>query len=319
MNTVHNHISSFWRALFAMGLSVLFWSSVPLLLKYFTHVLDTWSVNGMRYLFSASFWLPYVLKHVRETDRKIWTQVIPPATAHVIGQIFFGIAPYYNDATIINFVSRVSFLFTTLFGFSLLRDERPLARSGWFWGGVTATATGLIVMYRGGIGTTSTSTFGMLILLGCAAFWGLYSVLVRRHLHGYSARLSFGIMSIYSAPLVLGVMFWLGDWRQVLNLSGLQWFLLWLSAVAGIALGHAFFYQAIHTLGPITSEGGLLLIPFITAVLAYAFIGEHLTSIQWMGGLVLILGSCFLLLAKALVHRRMRQKEEELLIEGSAD
>jgi len=69
--------------------------------------------------------------------------------------------------------------------------------------------------------------------------------------------------------------------------------------VAGIALGHTLFYSAIHALGPITSEGCLLLIPFATALFARPTLGEHLSPSQWTGGLVLILGCLALILAKA--------------------
>ena len=322
MTTLQSHKNSFWMALLAMGLSVLFWSLGPLLLKYFTHVLDTWTVNGMRYLFAVCFWLPYLFQRRYETPpgRNIWLDVLPPTLAHIVGQVLFGIAPYFNDATIINFVTRVSFLFTTLFGFSLLRDERPLARSPWFWTGFAFTAGGLGVMYIGGRGSSSSSTAGMLILLGAAACWGLYSVLVRRFLRGYSARLSFGIISLYAAPFLLGLMFLLGDWRALFHLTLLQWFLLWLSAVAGIALGHTFFYQAIHALGPVTSEGGLLFIPFLTAALASVFLGERMSHLQWTGGLILISGSIFLLAAKMHIHGQQKDaQQDKLLIETPTD
>src|SRR5512137_376704 len=133
-------------ALAALGTAILFWSSVPLLLKFFTHRLDAWTVNGLRYTFAALFWLPFVLRHRRAAPpgRNIWKDAIPPAACHAVGQLLFGLTPYFNDATVINFVSRSSFLFVTLFGFMMLREERPLARDPIFWTGVAGTLTGLV-------------------------------------------------------------------------------------------------------------------------------------------------------------------------------
>ena len=291
-------------ALVALGAAILFWSCVPLLLKYFTHRLDAWTVNGLRYLFAALFWLPYVVRHRREipVGSRIWRDALPPAGIHLVGQVLFGLCPYFNDATVINFVSRAAFLFTTLTGFLLLREERALGRQPLFWAGVAATAGGLAAMYAGGIGTRSTSAFGMLLLLAMAAFWGFYSVLVRRFMKPYSIRLSFSVISLYAAPGLLALMFAVGDWRKALALGPGYWGLIWLSAILGIALGHTLFYRAIHTLGPVASEGSLLLIPFTTAVLAYFLLDERLGRLQWLGGVILVAG-CFLLLRATLRAR----------------
>ena len=294
-------------ALAALGTAILFWSSVPLLLKYFTHRLDAWTVNGLRYTFAALFWLPFVLRHCRDVPpgRNIWKDAIPPAACHAVGQALFGLTPYFNDATVINFVSRSSFLFVTLFGFMMLREERPLARDPLFWTGVAATLAGLVTMYKGGLGTTSTSARGMLLLVATAAFWGLYSVLVRKFMRGYSARLAFGTVSLYAAPCLLALMFAVGNWKPIQRIDGWLWTLIWISAIAGIALGHVFFYRAIHALGPIASEGSLLLIPFVTSVLAFFALDERLDRLQWIGGSVLVFGCLFLVLAKTRFERRV--------------
>jgi drug/metabolite transporter (DMT)-like permease len=145
----------------------------------------------------------------------------------------------------------------------------------------------------------------MLLLVVTAAFWALYSVLVRKFMHGYSVRLAFGAVSLYAAPFLLALMFTVGNWKPVLHLDAWRWFLIWGSAIAGIALGHVLFYRAIHALGPIASEGSLLLIPFVTSVLAFFTLDERLGCLQWAGGLVLVFGCLFLVLAKVRSERRV--------------
>ena len=298
--------NSYAGALISLGVAILFWASVPMLLKYFTHIVDAWTMNGLRYGFAAIFWLPYVVRPLDEVPpgRNIWKDAWPPAAAHMIGQLLFGLGPYFNDATVINFVSRSSFLFVTLFGFTLLADERPLARHPMFWIGFVATVAGLSFMFAGGLGAKNTCGAGMLILLGTSACWGLYSVLVRKFLGGYDVRLSFGVMSLYASPGLLALMFSVGHWHAALHMSLWHWLLVWMSAVAGIALGHVLFYRAIHTLGPIASEGSLVLIPLTTALLAFWILGERMTRLQWLGGLILIVGCLALLMAKTRIARR---------------
>lgn len=286
-------------ALVSLGAAILFWSCVPLLLKYFTRNLDAWTVNGMRYTFVALFWLPYVWRHRSRVPAgsRIWRDALPPAAVHLVGQVLFGLCPYYNGATVINFVSRTAFLFTILSGFLMLREERVIGRQPLFWVGVVATASGLVAMFIGGLGTKSTSLFGMLLLLATAAFWGIYSVMVRRYMRPYSIRLSFGVISLYAAPGLLALMFGVGNWRAALEVGPIWWGLIWLSAILGIALGHTLYYRAIHAIGPVASEGSLLLIPFTTALLAFFTLGEQLTRLQWLGGLVLTVGCAVLLVA----------------------
>jgi len=301
-------------ALISLGVPVLFWSILPVLLKYFTRTFDSWTVNGARYLFALLFWLPHVIAHRRDTlpGRNIWKDALPPAAVHLVGQILFAMTPYYNDATVINFVSRSGFVFATAFGFALLKEERVLARSRLFWSGFAGTLAGLWIMYAGGVGTPTTSLAGMLLLISAAACWGLYSVLVRKFMHGYSVRQSYGIIGLYAGPGVIALMFVFGDWRALTGATPTQWSLIALSGIMGLALGHVFFFRAIHRIGPIISEGSLLLLPFLTALLAFFTLHERMSRAEWIGGVILV-ASCAVLLLSRLLGKAGAEEEDQSL------
>ncbi len=293
---------SFSLAIASMLLALFFWAIIPLFLEHFTHLLDPWTANGARFFFAAAFWSPFVAKAMRRmapAERSAaWKAALVPAAAHGASQVFFGIAPYYNNATMLNFGCRLSIPFATLFGFWLLKSERPLARSPVFWAGLACAMGGFLLMFEKGFGTDSTSVPGMLSLLGFAAAWGLYVVFVRRNLSGYPVHLAYGVVSLLTCiPLVI-LMFWMGDWPALLRLPLDQWLWLILSALIGLTLGHVFYYRAIQTIGPIASEGGMLLIPFQTAILAHFLLGDRLSPAQWAAGGVLILGCTLLLRAR---------------------
>ncbi len=289
-------------AVLAMLAALFFWSVVPLFLEHFTHRLDPWTVNGARYFCAAAFWLPFVLRTLggmaAPACRAVGRAALAPAAAHVASQVFFGLAPYYNNATILNFGCRLSIPFATLFGFWLLKSERPLMRSGLFWLGMLCALGGFLLMFRGGFGTDSTSAAGMLALLGFAVAWGLYVVFVRRNLAGYPAHLSYGIVSLLTCLGLLALMVAFGDWRELGRLGPADWVWLALSALIGLTLGHVFYYRAILVMGPIASEGGMLLIPFQTAILAHILLGERLAPAQWAAGGFLVLGCALLLRAR---------------------
>jgi len=297
-----------------LGLAILFWAVLPIFLKYLSYSIDPWTLNGSRYFFAVMFWLPYVIKHRRRIprNRNIWKDAFPPAMAHLGGQILWAFAPYYNDAIVMNFVARGGFVFASLFGFLLLKSERPLAQSLLYWSGFIVALSGLTVMFRGGLGTPSTSALGMGLLIAASACWGLYSVLVRRFMHGYSVRQSYGVVSLYAGPAIIILMFLMGDWSQLFSLNGTQWTVLIVSGITGLAFSHVLFFHAIHNIGPVTSEGSLLMLPFITAVLAFFILNEHLAAMQWVGGIILVLGCILLILAKVRLHLRGANEEESV-------
>lgn len=290
----------------AMLAALFFWAVVPLMLEHFTHLIDPWTANGVRYFFAAAFWLPFVIRALCRMGpparRAAWAAALAPAAAHCTAQVFFGMAPYYNNATMLNFGCRLSIPFATLFGFWLLKSERPLACSPVFWTGLLCALAGFLLMFANGLGTDTTSAAGMWLLLGFAVTWGLYVVFVRRNLADYPAHLAYGLVSLLTCVPLLGLMFAAGDWHGLFRLAGLQWLWLLLSALIGLTLGHVFYYRAIRVMGPIASEGGMLLIPFQTAVLAHFLLGERLATAQWLAGVLLIAG-CVLLIRARFVLR----------------
>jgi len=268
-------------------------ASIPVFLKHFTGLLDAWTVNGIRYAVATCFWLPVVLRTHRRTEpgANVWRDALVPAAVNTVMQIGWAMAPYHNDAVVIGFVIRCSFLFSVLFGCLLLPAERGVVRHRLFWVGAIGIAAGLITMYVGGLETGRTTLFGIGIIVGTAALWGLYGVLVRQRMARYGARLSFGVISLYTA-VVLGVLtFAVGDWRAAGTVTPGDWGLLVVSALSGIAFSHVLLYRAIHVLGPVATEGGLAVLPFATALAAVLFLHEKLAVLQWFGG-ILLAGSC---------------------------
>jgi drug/metabolite transporter (DMT)-like permease len=284
----------------AFVLVILTWASMPLFLKYFTQFLDGWTVNGVRYAIATFLWLPYLLYYLRRgaITPGIYKDAWLPAVCHIFGQVCWGLSPYYNDASIMHFIGRSTFLFMILFGFLLLHEERRLIARPVFWFGVAGTVIGVVCMYIGGARHGGTSPLGVLLLLGAGAGWASYGVTVKKYMGRHSARLSFAVISLYTAPGLIAIMLLFGDWRQMAGLAVSTWGWLALSAVTGIAMAHVLLYVVLKKYGPIVSDGVFQLIPFLTVVGAYLLFGEHMTALQWLGGFILIGAAYALLLAK---------------------
>lgn len=284
----------------AFILVILTWASMPLFLKHFTQFLDGWTVNGLRYGIAVLIWLPYLIVHIRShaLTPGIYKDAWIPAGCHIFGQVCWGLSPYHNDASIMHFIGRSTFLFMILFGFLLLHEERKLFVRPVFWLGVAGTIGGVLCMYAGGSEQGSTSLLGVLLLLGAGAGWAAYGVTVKKYMGRHSARLSFAVISMYTAPVLIAIMFLMGDWRLIGDLSVPTWGWMVLSAITGIAMAHVLLYVVLKQYGPIVSDGVFQLIPFITVLGAYVLFGERMTPLQWVGGLILIGAAYALLLAK---------------------
>ncbi len=302
----------------AVGATLCF-SAIPVFLRYFAgseHRLDLWTVNAVRYVTAAVFWLPFVLVLGRKfkpvalqpARRSIWVAAAVPALVNLAGQIGWAAAPYFIDAPTIGFVIRTSFLFTIVLGFIFVQPERALARTPLFYLGAATCIAGTLVMFVGQLGDDSLSSrrlAGLGIIVWTALCWGAYAVSVRRLLTGYPFRLAFGVVSIYTALAILVLMLVLGDYSQLACLPSKVWVLLVVSGFIGIALGHVLLYRGIHEIGPVITSGVQMAAPFVTCSLAAVFlVNETLTGRQLAGGILVVAGGLLLVKAEVKVGGR---------------
>ncbi len=287
---------------------------VPVFLRHLRLYLDKWTVNAARYSVAALFWLPFVLRLDRQrraggqpAGRNVWVAALVPAAVNFVGQVGWGASAYYVEATTISFLIRTSFLFTMLLGFVLIPEERLLARKPAFYLGALVCVGGAAIMFLQELRSDShTSLIGVIIVLTTAVFWGGYAVSVRRFLRGFAVRLSFGVISLYTAGalVVLAAAMRLvgpGPYPALSSVSAPTWGLLVGSAFVGIAFAHIMYYRGIHRLGPVVANGIMVATPFVTYVGAAIFLGEQLTALQWAGGLAVLGGGLLLVVARGQV------------------
>jgi drug/metabolite transporter (DMT)-like permease len=306
--------------------SVVGFGVVPIFLRYFTDTLDAWTVNGVRYSVGAMFWLPFLLVLDRNPAscpatpaskrHNVWVDAITPSLINAAAQAMFALGPYYVSASTLGFVMRLSFLFTIVFGFLALAEERLLARKGTFWGGAVVAVVGVMAMYHDSLGQGGLS-LGIIVTLASAVAMGAYTVAVRYYMAAYSARQSFGVISLYTSVLLVALMFCFGDAGRLLEISAWYWFLLTLSAIIGIALGHVLLYQAIHYFGPVVASGVQLITPFVTYLVAAICLGECMSSSEWIGGILLVISGALLVVARCQDSFRSTLAEPACLREQS--
>jgi drug/metabolite transporter (DMT)-like permease len=293
--------------------SVVGFALIPIFLRHFADTLDAWTVNGVRYSAGALFWLPFLLlladkpstDATSERPRNIWVDAVVPSLMNTIAQALFGLGPYYVSASTLGFILRLSFLFTIVFGFLVLEEERLLAKRAAFWWGAALGVCGVIGMYYDSFGKGSGFSIGILLVLGAAAGMGAYTVAVRYFMATYSVRKSFSVISLYTSIMLVTLMFCFGHCSDLGDLTAWFWFLLIISSLIGIAFGHVLLYQGILHFGPVVASGAQLMTPFITYLIAAVCLNERMSVPEWIGGILLVFSGLLLVVARLQVEHQL--------------
>lgn len=305
-----------------LGMTLIGWSSIPLFLKHFSGSMDAWAANGWRYGFSALLWLPVIVhQYWRETLPKgIWRAAVVPSLLNISGQAAFAWAPYFIDPGLMTFGLRTQIIFVAIGAYMMFPSERRVLRSPAFLGAlvvVFAGAMGTLILARmnavevsAAVGNvpvhelfgrklTATGATGLGIGLSVAAgaLFAGYALAVRKYMHGMHPVTAFATICQYTGIGMVAMMVLLAPeagW-YIVRMETRQLWLLAVSSVVGIALGHVFYYTSIARLGVAVSSGVIQLQPIIVAVASYFLFDEVLTAGQWGCGMLAVVAAMVML------------------------
>jgi drug/metabolite transporter (DMT)-like permease len=293
-------------------LTLLGWSCVPLFLRYFADEIDAWTSNGWRYGAAALIWAPLAIFASRSgrAPRSIWKAALIPSAFNATAQVSFTWAHYLIDPGLLTFGLRVQIICVAVGAYLLFPGERRVIRSVSYLVGFTLVIGGVLgTALLGETSFTGEHALGIALSALAGALFAGYALGVKRCLAGTNPVIAFAVISQYTGVSMVALMLLLGASAgagAITALTVTQFWLLMLSAVIGIALGHVFYYIAIEKLGVAVSSGVIQLQPFIVAVGSYFFFDEILTTTQWASGSVAVGGAILMLYAQ----RRLNQQDE---------
>jgi drug/metabolite transporter (DMT)-like permease len=300
MNTRNTRKIDVFATFACIGVLVC-WSLGPILIKYLTGYIDSWTQNLLRYSVACLFWLPFLLKAVkgRQIEPKLWQKALLPAAANIAMQSLWAAGFYYVGAAFMALISKSSVIWITVFSLVFFADERGLVRSKRFWLGLVLSIVGVIgVIYYKQDFAASRTIIGVIIAVVCAFMWAVYVLSVRVTFRDTDSRIGFSIVSIYTMAglFVFGIIF--GRIGQCLRMGVRPWAAVIVSAVTAIALGHVLYYAAMKRIGATIPALVILAQPFTVFAISRVVFGESLNSLQILFGLVLLVGSAFAIWAQ---------------------
>lgn len=160
--------------------------------------------------------------------------------------------------------------------------------------GILLAAVGvLMVVTRGDLDALSGGSFGTpgdFLVMISALNWAVFSILSRRGLHKYPATLMmFYVMGfgwLFTTLLLLAG----PGLSEISRLSLSGWMGVLFLGVFCSGLAYIFWYDALRVL-PVAQAGAFVYLePFVTLVIAALVLGEAITLISFLGGLVILLG-----------------------------
>ncbi len=257
---------------FAAGLTVLIWASYPVVTRAGLRaaVLPD-DLLLMRFGIGMLFFLPYLLLKRREFTVDVWRRGIPLALCQGAGMaalVIFGLqfVPASHAAAL---GPGVSPAWVAVLGF-LLFSQRPTARHAV---GACVTFAGVIVLASAsGVAWSESVLLGDSMILVASALGALYVLQLR-----FSAMDPWQgatIVAVYSGLVVVPWYLLASDGSLAgLLAPGMLWHIVWQGVLIGfvslVAMNHA-----ITRLGSERASAAFAVVPPLSALLAYLFLGE---------------------------------------------
>jgi drug/metabolite transporter (DMT)-like permease len=270
-------------------LTVVIWALNVTVTKYILeHGFQPLAFTAVRYGLAAAIFTVMTLaleRSLRIRGRAERIRLGVGAIALYLNQLCFVYALTLTSAT------TVALLLGTLPVFSALLSsatglEKPTRR---FWLAAGVSFGGVAVLAGGSGGDLAGDLGGVLVALGMAATWSVYSVAVAPVMGTYSPfRISAVVMTTTWALVALTAAPQLAE--QDRDLGGLVWVGLAYAVAGPLVLTTILWFVAIHRVGPSRAALYVNLQPFLGAIFAVVLLSEPLPALDVAGGALIAAG-----------------------------
>ncbi|TVT32462.1 MAG: DMT family transporter [Marinobacter vinifirmus] len=281
-------------AYIGLVLTPLFWAGNAVVARATVEYIPPLSMSFWRWVIALALILPFGLPGLwrhRQVIRQHLVTLLVLATFSVAA---FNSLLYYaamtTTATNIALINSTIPIFVALLAWLLLGERtRPVQALG-----IGLAIVGiLIVIGRGDLRIIAQlqAQPGDLIMVAAVFSWGVFSVLLRKHVVPLPA------LTFLTAQILLGTLvilpFYLGDllWFSCgFELSGSTALPLAFFAIFPGILAYAFWNHAVHEIGPANAAIFMYLTPVFASILAILFLGESLGLYHLFGALLILAG-----------------------------
>ncbi len=270
---------------------VLLWAANLPLAKEAMREYSPMSFNAVRIPLSALLlWIPMLLlkRRIHLQPRDIWKILVLGIIGNVFYLTLFIHGLELTKAGNVGLLMSVGTVFTALLS-RLLGHEYQDRR---VWAGIFLSFGGVaVILLESAEFAVGTGTLvGDLITLAAACCWSVYTVFSKTLMKNYSPltfttlTLSVGAFALFflSLPDLMDL-----NWGQISTKSYLE---LGYSSIFSLAVAYSIWFYCVDRLGSTKTAIYINLVPFGTLLFAWFFIGEEVTLLQILGGILILTG-----------------------------
>lgn len=272
---------------------IIGWTIGPIYIECLTGYLDVWSQNAIRYCVACLFWLPFLFYKISKNQlpRKLWIYAIPVTLVNLAAQSTWAGSFYFSQPAFLVILSKSCILFVAGLSVLLFPDERKLLQTPLFWIGLAAAFAGTFgIVYYHADTAAEGLLWGTVLALSHSFSFAVYTVLIKLFFKEIDPRVSFSVITLYTAPGLFLLALLFGTPAEIADLSLRPWTYIIISAVVSIALSHVAFYIAVQKIGVNIPSVLLLVVPLTVGIASFFLFHERMTILQWCSGIILLCG-----------------------------
>ncbi len=220
-----------------------------------------------------------------------WRMLLIPAAIMAVNQILFTAGVYMTSAVISSLMGRLNAIMIPALSYVFYEDERRTVRNRKFLLGALLALSGVtgVILGRNSLEMDGFNIGAVFVILA-AVTWSIYAVYIKKLVSLIDPLAMIAFISLFSTLFSLPVILIFGDVHRITEASTGTWMLLFISGILGVGVGNVFYYHAIKHLGTSITAVFFLLLPLSVGVIAFLVLGETLTIVQIMSGVVLMSG-----------------------------
>ncbi|HHN45822.1 MAG TPA: DMT family transporter [Planctomycetes bacterium] len=299
-----------------LALVLLCWALPPVMMRWLDGAgVDTLTMNTYRMFAGSLFLVPFGIwlnpRGMKQAVKNLH-QFILPAALFTAAMLTWVYGLLRLGATVAALIGRSDALFTVLIGSMFFADERAVARDWRFLAALAVALAGVagVALFRdesiagGSLVLKGGFIGGVMLSLGSSFSWVCYVFSVKLMVRRIGSLVSFIMVALIAAFMMLAITAVVqagggANLAMPLRLDFKTNLVLLGSGFIGVGVGGILFYRSIDLIGVTVSQVSMLALPILTGVAAGVFLGEKITVMQIMSGMLLLAGVGAIVIVRA--------------------
>jgi len=290
-------VSAMRKGVIFLLLATFAWSWPNVMIRMLRFDFDICTQNFYRYVGATVFLFAigflFMRKKMLHAGANLKILLIP-SLIMTLHQVFYTAGVFMTSAVISSLIGRLNAIIIPALSCIFYADERQIVKNKGFIIGALIALIGVAGVILGkDVYAEKGFNIGVLFVMLGTTIWSIYAVWVKKIVRSFDPLAIISYVSLLSSILFLPLALKFGDIHSISNVSFNTNLLLFGSGILGIGAGNFFYNHAVKHVGTSISSIFFLIMPFSIGILGFIILGETLTTIQIIAGVLSILG-CWL-------------------------